>query len=80
MHAFSVYPNPTNDFVTIHALGNASATTLQLVDMTGRILLTESNNGAADMTLSLTTIPAGMYYLKISSGATQQVEKLILQK
>lgn len=79
-HNFSVYPNPTNDFVTIHALGNASATTLQLVDMTGRILLTESNNGAADMTLSLTTIPAGMYYLKISSGATQQVEKLILQK
>ena len=80
VHAFSVYPNPTKDFVTIHALGNASATTLQLVDMTGRILLTESNDGAADMTLSLTTIPAGMYYLKISSGATQQVEKLILQK
>jgi len=79
-HNFNVYPNPTNDFVTIHALGNASATTLQLVDMTGRILLTESNYGAADMTLPLTTIPAGMYYLKISSGATQQVEKLILQK
>lgn len=79
-HNFSVYPNPTNDLVTIHALGNASATTLQLVDMTGRVLLTESNDGAADMTLSLTTIPAGMYYLKISSGATQQVEKLILQK
>lgn len=79
-HNFSVYPNPTNDFVTIHALGNASATTLQLVDMTGRVLLTENNYGAADMMLSLTTIPAGMYYLKISSGATQQVEKLILQK
>jgi hypothetical protein len=79
-HNFSVYPNPTNDLVTIHALGNASATTLQLVDMTGRVLLTENNYGAADMTLSLTTIPAGMYYLKISSGATQQVEKLILQK
>jgi len=79
-HNFSVYPNPTNDFVTIHALGNASATTLQLVDMTGRVLLTENNYGAADMTLSLTTIPAGMYYLKISSGATQQVEKLIIQK
>lgn len=81
VHAFSVYPNPTKDFVTIHALGNGIyVNTIQLVDMKGSVLLTEVNNSSSDFNLSLSAIPTGVYYLKITAGTTQQIEKLIIQK
>ena len=81
VHAFSVYPNPTKDFITIHALGNGIyVNTIQLVDMKGSVLLTEVNSSASDFNLSLSAIPTGVYYLKITAGTTQQIEKLIIQK
>lgn len=81
VHAFSVYPNPTKDFVTIHALGNGIyVNTIQLFDMKGSVLLTEVNSSSSDFNLSLSAIPTGVYYLKITAGTTQQIEKLIIQK
>ncbi|MBP5536654.1 MAG: C10 family peptidase [Bacteroidales bacterium] len=66
----STYPNPANDMIHIDGV-NGDVT---LYDMTGKTLMrTSSVNGAA--TMSLSTLPAGVYYLKAGHASTKIVKK-----
>ena len=73
----SVFPNPTNDNVTIQ-LENIQdgQQTLELLDATGRILSTQLLNGTST-NLSLTNYENGMYIIRISNGAKQSIHRVI---
>jgi uncharacterized repeat protein (TIGR01451 family) len=67
-----IYPNPTTGKLNLD-FGNLQQVSTQLIDLNGRLLMQlffENQNGQIDMT----ELPAGMYFLRISS----RTETLIL--
>lgn len=64
---YSCYPNPTTGSITIHSNLSGKAN-IQLVDLTGRILQTESLNFELPQTIDLQNINPGQYILNIYMG------------
>ena len=76
----SVYPNPATNSISISALQATGLYTLELIDASGRIVKTEKVQLQANpITLSLSTITAGMYIIKISNDASLSQIKLVVQ-
>ena len=78
--AVSVYPNPVINDATIEINSMAAEqTSWQLTDITGKTILQRSfalNKGSNAITLHLSAVPAGSYYLKITGNSTKQFVKL----
>jgi len=77
---FAVYPNPANSNLTIVFPDNynASNNALEILDVTGRSIvnspLTIHNS---QMSVDVSTLPSGMYFIKIGNGNSSQLEKFI---
>jgi hypothetical protein len=73
----SVSPNPAKEAVTVKLNANeAKTTTLELVDIAGKVLLTEKKRvevGFNQLNLNLSNYPAGMYFLKVDGVAHRLV-------
>lgn len=76
-----VYPNPfKNDFQVF--MDEPFAGTLQLVDMTGRVIWEEMVNTMANSILTVSSanaIPAGVYILNMNNGGKPKAHRLIKQ-
>ena len=70
----AIYPNPASDIINIQ---NAENSTIQIFDITGKLLISRSNisNNAQIDVASLTT---GTYFVKIANGNKFQTQKLII--
>jgi len=73
---FTLYPNPTSDWVTVGSRHGFEAEELTLMSVGGHVLKVpqEGNNR-----ISLENVPAGTYILRIRSGKTQ-VHKFIVRQ
>jgi hypothetical protein len=73
---FTVYPNPTSDWVTVGSRHGFEPEELRLISMSGQELSVpqQGNNR-----ISLEGVPAGTYILRIKSGKTQ-VHKFIVRQ
>jgi len=71
--SISVYPNPTNDNVTITFPSGSGNAQITIYAMNGTSVLTKDLTIAADNTISLQQLHQGIYYYKItdSNGLTQ---------
>jgi len=64
-----VYPNPSNGSFTIQVPGTGSDATITITDVLGRIIDTRTTPATPSMqTLTINSIPAGSYIVKINSG------------
>lgn len=72
--SFSVFPNPTTDYVTIQI--QAIKGTLRLMDLAGKTLY-ETKISNENTSISLAHYPTGVYVLTITSGKAHQVEKIV---
>lgn len=80
--SFSIFPNPTNEFIAIQANGLVKQeVSLKLYDLSGK-LITESNilQGSTIWYLDVRTVYNGQYILHITNGAETKIEKVIIQK
>jgi len=79
---FSVYPNPNNGQFTVSFNGNTEEdATLQLFDITGKVIFTHSYStvaGLNELPVELTGFSAGVYMLKFSQGNETQMTKVVL--
>lgn len=75
----SAYPNPFSDQFILELSAVADEATVQLLDMTGRILVSESVNGAtrARVELNTSTLPTGVYALQMLSGNRRTVTTVV---
>lgn len=76
----SVYPNPANTFCTI--VFTAAAEQLELADLQGKAVYRENLTGASNgftKQLDLSTLSDGVYFLKVKSGETMEVQKIFVQ-
>ncbi len=73
--SWTVYPNPATDAVTITGVEQAE---VNVTDMTGRTVATGSIS-ADSRTIDVSTLPSGAYFLRITSGDSSAVRKLIIK-
>ena len=72
-----VYPNPNNGLFTIE-LNNGSVKTIEVMDLTGRIVLanTTSNN---KVDFNISTLANGVYYVRVQANNSVEVIKIVKQ-
>jgi hypothetical protein len=74
----SIFPNPTSESFTVQATNLVSETTISLYDVQGKLLLSERmlpHNGT--LTMNVSSLENGVYFMKISSEGNTVVKKLI---
>ncbi|HKR06368.1 MAG TPA: M36 family metallopeptidase [Bacteroidia bacterium] len=80
---FSVYPNPAHDYITVSIdVKEASAFALQLIDITGRIVLSEDqifNKGLNNYEMKLNQLAKGIYILDVRSGNESRKTKVVVE-
>ncbi|CAN5918247.1 hypothetical protein BH11BAC7_BH11BAC7_16010 [soil metagenome] len=82
-NSVSVYPNPNNGTFTISINANLGDVQIEMLDIQGRIIYTShESNVAAGFTnaVSLDGMSNGIYMLRLTSGDTQQMIKVSVQK
>jgi hypothetical protein len=71
----NIFPNPTNDILTINLKEKVSC---QLFDLNGRLILSEilsENNNR----INLASLSKGIYYISINNSKESYKEKIVLQ-
>ena len=76
---FSVYPNPSNGIFNLD-IDAESVESIEVMDMTGKIVQVELSNVANNYSLNLANKPAGVYTVKVVSNNTIGIQKITLSK
>jgi hypothetical protein len=72
-----IYPNPTTGVFTVE-LNNGSTKIIEVIDVTGRIVLANTtSNDKVDFNIN--TLANGVYYIKIQSTSSIEVIKIVKQ-
>ncbi|MGZ4060776.1 MAG: T9SS type A sorting domain-containing protein, partial [Bacteroidia bacterium] len=79
---FNIYPNPATDHLTIDLSSFNKETTIEFFDLLGKKCLSETidANTNSSVTLSLTDLDAGIYFIKIADNKTSGTKKIIIEK
>ncbi|MBL7816432.1 MAG: T9SS type A sorting domain-containing protein [Saprospiraceae bacterium] len=72
-----IYPNPTNNLLTID-LGNMQHATVTFLDILGRVMFNKESQ-TNQMTLDLSNFESGIYMLEVKSKNVSIQEKVIKQ-
>ena len=79
----TIYPNPAVDAFTIDlALSQAEHLTVQLLDMTGKVLRQcafEGDEGANQFRFDIQGVAKGLYLLQVSTSTGNSVRKVTVQ-
>jgi len=77
-----IYPNPTNDLVTIDFLEQLSPqpTLVSLTNVYGQQILLNQNISKDQIKLDLSELPSGIYFIGITLGEKTIERKIVLQK
>jgi len=73
---WSVYPNPTEDILQIEFDGNEKIKSLQLIDITGKVVMLKREELSR---LNISGLSAGVYYLRIESVSNRLASIRILK-
>ncbi|MCI1751685.1 MAG: T9SS type A sorting domain-containing protein [Flavobacteriales bacterium] len=72
------YPNPTRDAVTVTlAAPLSTSASVQLRDVTGSLVSAPLKVDGNKISTDLRSVPAGVYFLRVTDGAVQAVNRLV---
>lgn len=78
-----VYPNPATDYINVEfSLAQSETITMQLMDLTGKVLkqnTVEGLDGVNQHTLDIQGVAQGMYLLEISTPSGKSVRKITVK-
>ena len=72
---FSVYPNPSNDFVSLKALNNSETYNLTIISITGAVVYT--SDFISNTVIDVSGISKGIYFINISNKIASYTSKWI---
>jgi ASPIC and UnbV/Secretion system C-terminal sorting domain/Ig-like domain CHU_C associated/FG-GAP-like repeat len=79
-----VYPNPASNNLQVRfEIGNSSISTIQMMDVTGRIISTyvvEKPFQGQNVSLDLTGINSGSYFVRIQNNNKVSIQKIVIEK
>jgi len=76
----STYPNPASDFVNVDCPDFTGITEASLISERGVTVWQQTLNANGRLRLDLSNIMNGIYRLQLSSGATRQAGKIVIQR
>jgi len=77
-NAFTVYPNPATDFISIQSQDGLSDTvTVSIINLLGEVVAKHSVNAATENNINISALSAGMYMVKAESATATSVTKII---
>ena len=76
INTVNIYPNPVSN--AFQLIGIEGTATITLTDVSGRLLI--SKEVITNETVSVSTLPNGIYLAAIKSNNTKKTEKLIIQR
>ena len=71
-----ISPNPAKDYFTISGLQHPGVVTL--IDANGKNIMTSKTNGSTSK-IDISSIPAGMYFVRVDDGKNIVFKKLVVQ-
>ncbi len=77
-----LYPNPTSGQVTVKQGGVsiASESIITIFDIQGKLILQETTGRLQDgYTINVSSLNAGLYFVKVSTSQTETIKKLIIK-
>ncbi len=74
-----IYPNPANETLWVRLGSNQFELSVTLYDLQGQILITEEVETRDEMfALDIRSLPAGIYYLKVSNEVEHFLERFVI--
>lgn len=77
---FDVYPNPSSDYFFVTTQGNKLANKLELYDLNGKLISSQSGNSTFINILSVSELPNGIYTLIISGDQFVSRKKICISR
>lgn len=71
-----IYPNPANDRLTIQLNTLQQVATIEIIDLTGKSLIKNMSGKEDAVTIGISHLNTGLYFVRIHSGSHIQVEKI----
>jgi Zn-dependent metalloprotease len=71
----TVFPNPASSFISIKSTANITG--VFVVDMLGKVVLSDITGKANETQLNISTLNAGVYFVKINTIDAQKLVKII---
>jgi Secretion system C-terminal sorting domain len=77
---FSVYPNPANNLVFVQMPAINENGIIEIFDISGRISMSwPISNGTSILSLNIEALPAGTYFMRVSSATGNGTQRIIVQ-
>jgi hypothetical protein len=73
----SLYPNPASENVTVRVAGGSSIEAYEVLDILGKTVLSSREKNDTQVTVPVTQLQNGVYFLKLSIGGRQVVKKIV---
>ena len=73
--SFSVFPNPANNKITVNSGDSSVINEIKLFDVTGKLLLEETNINADSKVLDISLLSSGMYMVSVNNQSSIRVIK-----
>ncbi|HLP20349.1 MAG TPA: T9SS type A sorting domain-containing protein, partial [Chitinophagales bacterium] len=83
VNKFSVFPNPASTMVNVQvSFTETTDTKIELMDLTGKVVLTENTGktNQLNQVLNVSSIPAGIYAIRVSGAKFNVVKQLTISK
>ena len=79
--AFSLYPNPAKDFVTVKSGNDISVANVEVRDMTGKLIYSANNASFTNNSLTVDTsgYASGVYLLTVENGDGKATDRFIVR-
>ncbi|MDP2176389.1 MAG: T9SS type A sorting domain-containing protein [Bacteroidota bacterium] len=76
----SVYPNPTKDVLNINlnVVYANTKNTVEIVDLTGKVVMTETLNANSSSQVDVSSLEKGMYIVRVSNSENVFTSKVII--
>ncbi|MBS1588485.1 MAG: PKD domain-containing protein [Bacteroidetes bacterium] len=77
---FSLYPNPSDGKLTILSTNQIQDYSIQILDLTGRVVLQREITAAKSLSLDLSSLNNGIYFVKYLSHLESHTERILLKR
>lgn len=74
------FPNPASNQLTIEGLPQTGTTVIDIIDITGKTLITETTSNTSSFTIITQSLRSGLYLLRMSNDADVVVRRVMVQK
>lgn len=77
--AVNLQPNPATSHVNMTIAGVSGMVDMQIIDMSGRVVMAQQINAEVAQNIDLSNIAKGAYFVRITNNDFSKVEKLIVR-